>query len=177
MLRPERRSRRLGTLIIGLAVALVAALAVPGAAAEQAVERAGRPTIAFPGARGFGALAEGGRGGDVAIVTSLADDGPGSLRDAIAGATAPRTIVFAVGGTIDLQSPLRITASRLTVAGQTAPVGITVRGYPVEVVNSDHIVLRFLRFRPGDINAAAVPGKPGRGNADLVGDAADALTI
>jgi len=38
---------------------------------------AARP-LAFPGAVGFGASAEGGRGGDVYAVTTLADDGPGS---------------------------------------------------------------------------------------------------
>jgi hypothetical protein len=132
---------------------------------------------AFPGAEGFGADALGGRGGDVYVVTTLADAGPGSLREGLGTATAPRTIVFEVAGYIDLASPLRFVGSHLTIAGQSSPGGVTIAGYPFEVVNSEHIVIRYMRFRPGDRNAAAVPGKPGRGNADLVGDATDALTI
>ena len=154
----------IGALVSGL-------LAGTGGAVEPP------PATAFPGAQGFGAATEGGRGGDVAIVSSLADDGPGSLRDAVRTASGPRTIVFEVAGEIALDSPLRITASHLTIAGQTSPGGITLAGYPTEVVNSEHIVIRFLRFRPGDRHAAAVPGKPAHGNGGLVGDAADALTI
>ena len=119
----------------------------------------------------------GGRGGDVYIVTSLADGGEGSLRHGLDTAAGPRTIVFDVAGDIHLERPLRFSASHLTLAGQTSPGGVTLRGYPVEIVNSAHVVVRYLRFRPGDENAAGVPGKPGRGNADLVGDAADALTV
>ena len=39
--------------------------------------------LAFPGAVGFGANSEGGRAGDVYHVTSLADDGPGTLREGV----------------------------------------------------------------------------------------------
>ncbi|GJM36718.1 MAG: pectate lyase [Acidimicrobiales bacterium] len=157
---------------LAVVIAVVIALASTTGVASSA-----RPTLAFPGAQGFGAFTEGGRGGDVAIVTTLADGGPGSLRDALATAEGPRTIVFEVAGEIALESPLRITGSHLTLAGQTSPGGITISGYPTEVVNSQHVVIRHLRFRPGDRHAAGVPGKPGRGNADLVGDAADALAI
>lgn len=109
---------------------------------------------AFPGAEGFGAFASGGRGGRVIAVTTLADDGPGSLRAALR-ATGPRTIVFRTGGTIMLRTPLTIRTGDLTVAGQTAPGGgICIRNQPV-VVAADNVILRFLRFRLGDADRTA----------------------
>ncbi|MCI0856672.1 MAG: hypothetical protein J4N98_08275, partial [Chloroflexi bacterium] len=132
---------------------------------------------AFPGALGFGALATGGRGGDVYHVTHFGDSGAGSLRDAIQSASGPRTVVFEVGGTIELSRPLVINRSSLTIAGQTAPGGIGTRGYPVNVSGVSDVVIRYMRFRTGDVNAEAVGDKPARGNGDLVGDAADALSI
>ncbi len=154
--------------IIALCVGALAA-AAPAEAARE---------LAFPGAVGFGAQSRGGRGGDVYHVTTLTDAGAGSLRDAVESATGPRTIVFEVAGTIDLGAPLRIREkANLTIAGQTSPGGITTRGYPVEMLRSQHVVVRHIRFRTGDIHAAGVPGKPGRGNADLNGSAADALSI
>ena len=42
--------------------------------------------LAFPGAEGFGRFAKGGRGGDVYHVTTLADDGPGSLCEGLRSA-------------------------------------------------------------------------------------------
>ena len=104
---------------------------------------------AFPGAEGFGSRARGGRGGDVYRVTSLADSGPGTLRDAISSARGPRTIVFATSGTIRLRSQLRVDRDYLTIAGQTAPGdGILIRGATVRITGQ-HIIVRHLRFRLG----------------------------
>ena len=117
------------------------ALALPAHAAE--------PPLAFPGAEGAGRFAAGGRGGAVLRVTSLADSGPGSLRAAI-DAKGPRTILFAVAGTIHLQSDLVVREPRLTIAGQSAPGGgITLADHGL-VIRADDVVVRHIRARRGD---------------------------
>src|SRR5690242_9341463 len=66
------------------------------AAATSAVAVDSGP-LAFPGAQGSAAHTPGGRGGAVLRVTTLAADGPGSLKAALM-AKGPRTVVFEVGG-------------------------------------------------------------------------------
>ncbi|WP_420479945.1 pectate lyase family protein [Brevundimonas sp. FT23028] len=105
--------------------------------------------IAFPGAEGAGRFATGGRGGAVLRVTNLNDAGPGSLRAAVE-ARGRRTVIFDIGGTIRLETPLTIRRGQITVAGQTAPGGgITLRDHAL-VVAADDVVIRHLRSRLGD---------------------------
>lgn len=110
----------------------------------------GQNIPAFPSAEGFGRYSSGGRGGEIYIVTNLNDSGEGSLRKGITKKES-RTIVFAISGTIFLKSPLDINHGNLTILGQTAPGdGITIANYPV-TLKSNNIILRYLRFRLGDL--------------------------
>ena len=114
-------------------------------------------TIAFPGAEGAGKFTKGGRGGDVFHVITLADSGPGSLREGIESIKGPRTIVFDISGMIRLKTDLKIIdQSHLTIAGQTAPgKGITVVDRGLLIKNCSHIIVRYLRVRLGDENKPA----------------------
>ena len=112
---------------------------------------------AFPGAEGFGTSTPGGRGGRVVLVRNLDDSGPGSFRAAVE-ARGPRTVVFQVGGLVTLRSTVVIREPFLTIAGQTAPGdGICFRGQSIQIQTHD-VVVRHLRFRPGDISGAEVDG-------------------
>lgn len=119
--------------------------------------QAALPVPAFPGAEGFGRFAQGGRGGQVFLVTTLEDYArreppiPGSLRAACA-AQGPRTIVFAVSGTMHLKESLRITEPFVTIAGQTAPGdGICLADHDLSIRDTHDVIVRYLRVRPGDV--------------------------
>ena len=108
--------------------------------------------VAFPGALGFGANATGGRGGSVYHVTTLADSGTGSFRDAVSSAN--RIVVFEVGGYITLKTAVSAKGN-LTIAGQTAPGGgIGFRGGEISFASRSNIICRYLRIRPGSETAS-----------------------
>jgi pectate lyase len=87
---------------------------------------------------GYGSETLGGELGATVVVTSLVDDGSGSLREAIAGGN--RNVVFAVAGDIVVSSALYLE-SYTTVDGATAPdPGITIRpasGYDGNLLEID----------------------------------------
>jgi|APCry1669188879_1035177.scaffolds.fasta_scaffold13684_2 hypothetical protein len=138
--------------------------AVAGTAAEQnsQAQTAGSPSakqqLAFPGAVGWAAQTPGGRGGKIIRVTTLAADGPGSLREAVQ-AKGPRIVVFEVAGVIDLgRSVLDIREPYLTIAGQTAPSpGITLIRGGIDVHGHD-VVIRHIRVRTGVDGQAKLSG-------------------
>lgn len=100
----------------------------------------------------------GGDAGRVLRVTSLASEGPGTLRAALA-ATGPRRIVFAVAGVIDLgRKSLPIREPFVTIDGESAPSpGITLIRGGIGVSAHD-VVIRHLRVRAG---ADGAPPKSG----------------
>lgn len=124
------------TLIVATLLAVV--LAVPAFAQP-----------AFPGAVGWAASTPGGRGGRIIRVTTLAAEGPGSFKEAIE-ARGPRTVVFEVGGVIDLgRRELDIREGFITVAGQTAPSpGITFIRGGINIRAND-VIIRHIRVRTG----------------------------
>lgn len=130
-------------------LALSVLLPAPRSATAQTLK-------AFPTAEGFGADTRGGRGGRIIEVTNLDDSGEGSLRAAME-TSGPRICVFRVSGTITLKNAIRVRTPYLTVAGQTSPSGVQVKGdgqpegdWGVWFVNGAHdIVVRHLRVRVG----------------------------
>lgn len=122
---------------------------VPWAARPSDLPQAKIP--AFPGAEGGGKFTEGGRGGKVYVVNTLADDGPGSLREACEKGGA-RIIVFNVAGIIHLKTPIMVRAPYITIEGQTAPGdGICIAGESFWV-NTHDVIIRYMRFRRGETN-------------------------
>lgn len=113
---------------------------------------------AFPGAEGFGAAATGGRGGEIVYVTTTAASGPGSLQAAL-DQTNARYVLFKVSGVIDARIHLR--RGNVTIAGETSPGGITVRGFVTDETPfqdqavqapaqfAENWILRHVRVRPG----------------------------
>ena len=107
----------------------------------------------FPGAEGFGSKATGGRNGRVIYVTNLNVSGAGSLQAAL-NETGKRYILFKVSGIIPGTMEVPIGNGDFTLAGQTSPSGIIVRGfqsYNGDQKSASNIIIRHLRSRIGDI--------------------------
>lgn len=96
------------------------------------------------------AQTNGGSGGKIVYVTSLAASGPGSLAEAVATPGA-RVIQFSVAGAIDLGGKeLVIAEPELTLAGETArSPGITLVNGGLDIRTHD-VIVRHLRVRPTD---------------------------
>ena len=108
---------------------------------------------------GGGAKVIGGDGGTIYRVSRLDDaidpntglPQAGTLRYAV-NQTGARRVVFTISGTIHLTSELRVKTGNLTIDGQSAPGdGICIADYPL-VINSDNVIVRFLRVRLGDVS-------------------------
>ncbi|KAJ7071391.1 polysaccharide lyase family 1 protein [Mycena amicta] len=104
--------------------------------------------LAFPGAVGFGSIATGGT--TPFVVTSLADSGTRTFRDAVS--VSGRNITFAVSGYIVLASPVSLSSS-ITINGQTAPgAGIGVMGREISASGKTNIIIRNFRMRQGNLD-------------------------
>lgn len=145
--------RALAALLCAVLLSACGQTQAPAGAAR--VEGTG---VAYEGALGWASGTPGGRGGEIVKVTTLAGEGPGSLRDAI-NRKGPRIIVFEVGGVIDLnKKTLAIEEPFVTIAGQTAPSpGVTIIRGGIDVKTHD-VIIRHLRIRPGDVNEPRASG-------------------
>jgi hypothetical protein len=139
-------------MTLNLAAGMIGALALiltTGAATAQSEPTAPPAATAFPGAQGWAAVTQGGRGGRIIRVTNLNAKGPGSLREALE-AKGPRIVVFEVGGVIDMGlESWSVTEPYLTIAGQTAPSpGITLTRGGIDLKAHD-VIVRHIRIRTG----------------------------
>ena len=98
---------------------------------------------------GFGDNTTGGAGGPIVIVTTLDDDGPGSLREA-ATKTGAFWIRFEVSGVIALSSPIEVSSDK-TIDGRGADITLT-DGLFIQNGQSNVIINNLkLRNAPGDL--------------------------
>lgn len=87
---------------------------------------------------GYGRAATGGLDGEFVTVTSPADAGPGTLREAVEGARGPRWVRFASDITIPLQSLIKVP-SHVTVDGRGHKVTLLNHGFAI--YGAEHVIL------------------------------------
>ncbi len=139
---------------------LVAAIGCLGLVFSSPLSVVHAQLLAFPGAEGFGKYTSGGRGGQVVYVTTLEDDANGETEGSLRWAMKqypdePLTVCFAVTGEIRLVKDLRINRKNYTIAGQTAPgLGIVITHNKVNCGGSENFIIRNIRFRVGNEDAA-----------------------
>jgi hypothetical protein len=86
-------------------------------------------------------------------VTSLADRGPGTLREVL-GVCGPCIVVFDVSGAIELESDITLNRGRVTLAGETSPSpGVVLHGGSLHIRASD-VVVSHLGVYPGSARDA-----------------------
>lgn len=96
-------------------------------------------------AEGFGRSAIGGLHGPIYHVTTLSDDGPGSLR-AGCRKKEPLWIVFEVSGTIELSSYLNVSSYK-TIDGRGQRIKLTGKG--LRLKECEHVIVCNLEFEGG----------------------------
>ncbi|KAG8376462.1 hypothetical protein BUALT_Bualt09G0066000 [Buddleja alternifolia] len=96
-------------------------------------------------AEGFGRFAIGGLNGAVYCVTTLSDDGPGSLRDGCRK-KEPLWIIFEVSGTIELSSYLSVSSYK-TIDGRGHRIKLTGKG--LRLKECEHVIICNLVFEGG----------------------------
>lgn len=99
--------------------------------------------------QGFGTTTPGGAQGALVHVTTLADSGPGSLREALSRGN--RTVVFDVGGNIALSGQISVKGAFVTIDGFTAPPpGITLVNAGLRITGdaaAHDVIVRGIRVR------------------------------
>ncbi|GMY14629.1 probable pectate lyase 4 [Fagus crenata] len=106
-------------------------------------------------AEGFGHCAIGGLHGPLYHVTTLADDGPGSLREGCRS-KEPLWIVFEVSGTIHLSSYLNVSSYK-TIDGRGQRIKLTGKG--LRLKECEHVIICNLEFEGGrgpDVDAIQI---------------------
>jgi outer membrane protein assembly factor BamB/pectate lyase len=101
---------------------------------------------------GFGRNVTGGFGGSVYHVTTLADSGPGSLREA-AQSSSSLWIVFDVSGTITLTSQISVKSNK-TIDGRGAK--ITITGYGLKISSVSNVIVTDIVFDNGAEDAISI---------------------